>query len=210
MNRRQDVLSIPSDQDRPTQPCKFSITSGLRVPGHHLDMSVRIFFLDKPGHTGPTCQCRRESELLEIDASFMGDIRVDKYPALLRQHLIFDAPVHSWPCFKGTNRSDGHVLQKCEPDLQVHDAQKRIVRTENGSRKSDRIDTTLGGPLHSDVGHIESSRRTRSRERCGTAIVTSYERRLRCRHDRTLNVHDRDRQINWGILLLHPLEILGE
>src|SRR6185295_5289382 len=107
MNRRQDVLSIPSHQDRPAQPGKFSIPSGLRVPGHHLDMSVRIFFLDKPRHTSRTRQRRRETELLEIAAPFVRYIRVDKYPALLRQHLILDAPVHPRPSFKGTNRSGG-------------------------------------------------------------------------------------------------------
>ena len=45
--------------------------------------------------------------------------------------------------------------------------------------------------LPRDVGNVESSRRTRSDKRCGTAIVVSYQRGLRRRHDRTLNVHDR-------------------
>jgi hypothetical protein len=52
MNGRQNVLPIHSHQDRPAQPAKFSKPSGLGVSSHHLNMSVHMFFLNKPRHTG--------------------------------------------------------------------------------------------------------------------------------------------------------------
>ena len=74
--------------------------------------------------------------------------------------------------------------------MRSHDAQKRALRVENRSRKRDRVDTTLR-LLPRDIGNVESSRRTRSDKRRGTAIVVSYERGLRRRHDHALSVRDR-------------------
>ncbi len=74
MNRGQDFLSLHSDQNRPSQPGKFSKPFGLGIPSHHLDMPLKMLFLDKPRYAGFTQQGRRKSKFFEIHGSLVQQI----------------------------------------------------------------------------------------------------------------------------------------
>jgi hypothetical protein len=96
MNRRQDLLSLHSHQDRPAPAQQILKTSGLRVASHHLTCRRRCSSSINPGTPDSLSSAEREPELFEIDGPLVGQIRVDKHLALPRQHLVLDSPARSW------------------------------------------------------------------------------------------------------------------
>src|SRR5678815_330039 len=112
MARRQDILPIHANENRPPQSGKISKTIGPRIACDHLNMSTQMLFFDESRRAGLALQRRREPQLLEIDVSIVGGIRVDKYSASFRQHLVFDSPApHSSSRFKRPNGSGRDLLQ---------------------------------------------------------------------------------------------------